>query len=329
MYRKFLFRTLLVFIGISVIYGIYIYLFYKRDISTNWIYGAYAKKELYAHSIKDKKIVFTGGSNVLMGITTAKIEKDLHIPCVNYGVHAGLRTSYIIYKTKQILKKGDIVIMPLEYSNINWDGSINDTLVGYLLARDKVYFDNLSLTRKIKMIYSITPYKIFKMYLSRIPSIRKKLLHSGYNVKTINKNGDETANKGNKYKHKFTHIKLPKQNLLSLKGIQEIISFAKWCKESGISFYLTYPNILQVKDFDTKKYIDYIKNLESVLAIYDVKLICKPEEAFFKENQMYDSKYHLNRQGNKSRTQYIIKILKEKVLKLKLKTRKKDGSSRW
>jgi hypothetical protein len=314
MYKNFLFKTLLVFIGLSIIYGMYIYFYYKRDISTHWIYGAYAKKELYAKSIKDHKIVFTGGSNVLMGITTKKIEEVLHIPCVNYGVHAGLRTSYIIYKTKQILKKGDIVVMPLEYSNINWDGSINDTLVGYILAKDKNYFDHLTWTRRIKMIYSITPYKIFKMYLSRIPSIKKKLLQSGYKLDSINKNGDETNNQGNKYKHYFTHIQLPKQNLLSLKGIEEIISFAKWCKNRGVSFYLTYPNILQIKDFNKKVYADYIDNLEKILLKYNVKVIGKPEEAFFKEEQMYDSKYHLNQKGNKIRTQYMLNLIERKVL---------------
>ena len=59
-------------------------------------------------------------------------------------MHAALEIDYILDRAKKILKPGDIVIVPLEYNVLLYDGSLNEVRARYVLLFDKDYYNSLS-----------------------------------------------------------------------------------------------------------------------------------------------------------------------------------------
>lgn len=117
----------------------------------NW----FVWKEKYAHSIEEQKLIVISGSNSLFSIQAGEIEKQLEIPTVNYGVHAGLGLKYLLHRSKKIINEGDVVILPLEYQMYQDDEPFGGEYNSFISAFDPHYFTNNSLVYKLKFIYSM------------------------------------------------------------------------------------------------------------------------------------------------------------------------------
>lgn len=88
-YSKYLIIFSLTFLLCSLLHiGLFYYNLGKPEPSIEQLNQRFLKKDNYAKSIKERKIMFISGSNTLFGVDTEKLEHALHIPVVNYGIHA-------------------------------------------------------------------------------------------------------------------------------------------------------------------------------------------------------------------------------------------------
>ena len=109
------------------------------------------------------------------------------------AIHAGLQTDYILYRTKKVLKPGDIVVLPFEYQMLTWNGEDDDTRTDYILTHDKeFFFSDLTLGQQLSMIYSISIKDFLKSIEQQLKTPSKSKNGEGYTSDTLNKNGDET-----------------------------------------------------------------------------------------------------------------------------------------
>ena len=270
------------------------------------------KKEKTAISIKGAKMVFGGGSATLFGIRTKDIQQQLGVPCVNMGIHQGLQIDYQLYSLKKVLKKGDIVILPLEYSCFIYDGELSDITIGYVITYDKEYLKHISIIKSLQYIASLSPINL----LNSIQIIKRKDINNRYDSYNLNDYGDETSNVGKpnldqEYKTAPPFGVLP-NSFIETKGLEEISKFNVWCKQHDIILYVTYANTLYYKDYDNHSYRNYFDKLAKYFADHHILTIGKPSDFFFSEDLCYDHPYHLNREGVTIRTQQLINML-EKV----------------
>src|ERR1700739_1843921 len=63
----------------------------------------------------NNRLIFVGGSNLNFGINSEEIEKELNLPVVNLGLHAGLGLDFILNEAMSEIKQGDIVVLSIEY----------------------------------------------------------------------------------------------------------------------------------------------------------------------------------------------------------------------
>jgi hypothetical protein len=185
------FMLILILLTISLFINFF---YYKVPNKTLYIFKCFEVKDKYAKSIKTKKIVITSGSNTLYGMETNLIEKELDIPVVNMAIHAGLKTDYILYRSKQILNKNDIVILPFEYENFNWNGDNTQTRTNFLLTHDKAFIaDSMNMYEIVKMLLPLSPLDTFESFKEQnLINIKEKEIGVGYTSLTLNHNGDET-----------------------------------------------------------------------------------------------------------------------------------------
>lgn len=309
--KNFLYITIISFVCITILSGVFNHVFYKVPQSTIWINNCFLKKDNYAKSISNNKIVFTSGSNTLYGMETETIEKELNIPVVNMAIHAGLKTDYILYRAKNILNKGDIIILPFEYENFIWDGEESDTRTKYVLTHDKNFFINeLNLKEKLSMLYSIKPSDLVFSILEQSKPAKEKPIGLAYTSITLNKNGDETYKSGTEKKlyNQQKPFELPLSEVTL--GLKKINEFNNWCIKNGIKLFVTYPNIIKQKSFSEDSYKDFFITLSEYFQKHNISIIGKATDSMYPVNYFYDTRYHMNKEGAKVRTNEFLSKLK-------------------
>jgi hypothetical protein len=321
------YKNFLILLSITfILFGFtYYYLSSKKVEVTDeliWIRYCLAKKHDYA-DIKGNKVIITGGSNVLFGMRTEQISNELHIPVYNLGVHAGLGIDFIINDAKKVLKKGDVVIMPLEYDHFQTDQRVTKLAFDYDNAFDKEQLNKISqidrYTYGFKFAFQVKPFDNIQLIIKSLQNSGKPLVENplGYNSNNLNKHGDQTNHPGVHDLSAFGPIGIP-ENFSETVGLKMMKDFNTWAKENGISLFITYPNTIYFKKYDTLAYKEYFNSLNKYFSDNHISTIGKPADFFYDEKYFYDTMYHLNDEGMTVRTTqftHMIENLKEiKVL---------------
>lgn len=293
--------------------------FFKMPLSMSWVYGAYEKKEKAALLIGEPKIVIAAGSSVHFGVNAQMIGEAFHRPSINYGVMALLDLDYIIYRLKRILKKGDLLIMPLEYEHYLYDSSARLSMQKkyHLLTFDQAFFYNhLSNFQKISTIYKIHPLMFIGSIYEQI-NVKKGQPSSGsYKIEDINEYGDETSNNPNIISvSKGLSMPKPTEESLVVLG-----KFHQWCKDRDIKLYLTFPNTAYFKDYELTEINKEIDRFIDVLTQRGLPVMGGPQDAMVPKELMFDTNYHLIKEGINLRTTRLINLMEKTMPNLFLQS---------
>ena len=80
-----------------------------------WIYDAQVvKHELLARNQDKNKLIFAAGSSAFFGIDSQRVEQALGMPTINLGLHIGRPVHFLLNEMTPYLKRGDVVVLPLE-----------------------------------------------------------------------------------------------------------------------------------------------------------------------------------------------------------------------
>lgn len=273
----------------------------------------YQVKDRYAQETKEPKLIIFAGSNVLFGVDTQRMQKELNYPVMNAGVHAAMH-EYDFYWAKKIIHEGDTVIMPLEYTFYETNGFYQEYL-SYIRSYDPGYLDTFSMKSKLKFMLKCNETDLLKDDIQQIIPFRQT--DSGYNGKYLNYNGDMTNNKvkdslseqdlrGMMSASPFTQAQIP-----SSESIKEITDFVQECQKKNVTVYAAWPSYLySQKSFsaeDEKK----IQNIIDFYTSLGVKVIGNYQDELYDLQDFYDTNYHLNARGKKKRTDHLIDLIRQ------------------
>ncbi len=307
--------TLLTLIAcIVIIYMALIFRYYRLPVSGLWINNCMKIKEDRIRKIQGNKIVFAGGSATLFGVRTLDIQKELGIPTVNMAVHAGLDIDYILERLKRSLREGDVVILPLEYELFSYDNVPSRVKLEYIFTYDRPYLRSLPLLDVCRFTLSVKMDSLLEaMRELGMKGYSEPPVGNGwtYSSGSLNENGDETYNSGNK-KFEAAIINIPLGEHRVRKGLQIIKEFSEWCRLHNIALYVSYANTVYHEDYEKDFYRDYFtKRLKSFMAQNNINILGEPYDFFFDKALFYDSYYHLNDIGMTIRTKKLTAMIRE------------------
>ena len=270
-------------------------------------------KDNYAQSIKNSKIIFASGSNTRYGVDTSKIEHTLKIPVVNYGISAPLKY-YILQRAKLHLHSGDIIILPLEYSFYDYQHlPVASEYAHYIIGSDSSQFKALPLSIKLNIISQVT---IRELLIATYRHIKPSPFVKASDC--LNINGDVTNN--------FVSKKTPANVLFSklndsvfknapvtADAQEELTSFIDYCHANNITVYAAWPNYLWKEKEFTGKDLDGIHAIEKFYHDHNVEILGNYTDCLYDAELFYDSEYHLNEEGKRIHTDYLINLLKDKL----------------
>jgi len=288
---------------------LHIYPDYKKE----YVAGIIPKMEKLK-SIKIKKIVIIGGSNAAFGIDSDLMERQLKIPVVNMGLHAGLPTKYLFEQVKPYLNKEDILILTSEYDSFigghRW-ANMNGTEVPKVATYD---FSGVRAIISDRTLFETTTTSIFntiKLYIKTYPLKGNKDTTSVYSLKAFKNDNlfERFINGEYKKEAVIQEHKLPIPNKNSL-TINELKKYKQYFDNQGVNFYLTPPVIVKgfYKENEISSFWEFLQYHTKIAMLNDEKNYTYDKQYFL------NTHYHTNYKGRKLRTKSLIKDIVNKGL---------------
>ncbi len=286
-------------------------------------------KQNLSQNLNGNKIIITSGSNSLFSINSKYIEEKLKYKVANLAFWADMDISFLYYQLIDIVKKNDIILMPLEYQYYNRTNLTENFIDAMMWIRKEDYIKKLAFTEYMNFIRTVNPSKVFNNALNQqnkkseftktnqlIKQRLADIYKDGYTManknEILNKSGTrEAMNIDNK------KIILDNFNIASVEISDHFIRYFKkistLAKSKNAKLILTYPSSYQnIKIFkENNKYGIMTKALKKNLNNKNILIECNPYQSFLSDRKLiYDTQYHANRLGALVRTINLVDCIK-------------------
>ncbi len=248
------------------------------------------------------RIIFVGGSNVSFGLNSQMIKDSLGLNPINTAISAGLGLAYMMDNTAKFIRQGDIVVLAPEYSHFYGDELYgSEPLLRTCLYSDELSFSDLRLEQKVSVLKKFLPYLFSKFQPIQYINVPKSGI---YTKKAYNKYGDVDCHwQMEQQVYTNTDTIVGAYEPVALQLVQE---FEAKVKARGGRLFLTFPSY-QYSTFvqDRKE----IKFLEEQFKQSGLSVLGSAERYAFPDSMMFNTCYHLLKEGLDLRTQYLIEDL--------------------
>jgi len=278
---------------------------------SNYLYE-YNHKVQLLDTVSQPRIIFLGGSSTAFNNDSRTIQDSTGYNIINCGLHAGLGIKIPLKDGLQYIKEGDIVVMQIEYANFfNGGNGEPETLPSFMVTTNWRYCRLLNLTQWKKLIQGI-PRENVRSLMNLAKTLANKNggnLHESkeyvYVKEGFNEFGDEV-----------NHLNFPGQKYTptgktNTKKVNP--DFIKW-----LSTYITYyekagAKIVMLPPSCIASYLpeSYNENIGNTLAEIQHPYLVHPSLMTVNDSCMFNTEYHLTKEGVRQNTQNIIKVLKE------------------
>ncbi|MDD4505230.1 MAG: hypothetical protein PHE60_02515 [Sulfurospirillaceae bacterium] len=288
----------------------------RPTLSSQWIADAYEHKTKLAQKIQGQKILIVAGSSSLFGLDSKALEQAYQIPVVNFSVNAGLLLPFVLLKSQEVLKKGDIVIMPLEYHFYTYDGIPNVQMIDQIFSREPSFFWKLSLKEQWHMLRLTSITQLYKGFLAKGG---QKTMIGPYGYANLDDHGDQTHTSKEEaiqwaYDWEALKKELPRhygQDAHNKEGWRWLKDYAQWAKEEGIHLIITPPTMM----FDPFYKNDpvekaFYEGLKVKVESLGISFVGDPYTYMYEREVYFNTDYHLTDIGRTIWTQALIKDLK-------------------
>jgi len=284
----------------------------RPTASSQWIADAYAHKTALTQKTIGRKLLIVAGSASLFGIDSKAFENTFGIPTINYGVNAGLLLPYVLLKSKTVLNKGDIVLMPLEYHFYTYDGTPNVQMIDQIFSRDPHLFWQLSLLEQCKMLWYISPKRIYEGFQAKGTP---KTMMGPYGYAHLNDRGDQTHTSEQEalqwaYDWEALKKELPRTYAKDghhTKGWKWLASYVAWAKENDITLIITPPTMMFDPYYqENPQERAFYEGLKAKVESLSVPFIADPYTYMYPREDYFNTDYHLTDKGRQKWTQALI-----------------------
>lgn len=274
-------------------------------VSKSLLFGKIKKDSLLKNSLSPK-IIFIGGSNLSFGLNSQIIKDSLKRNPINTAIHVNIGIKHMIDNTFQYIKKNDIVVIVLEYSHYYKDlNHGTEELLRSIVDINFKDIKHLNIYQIVNLIKYIPKYSLSKVDPTEYFNIIESEF---YSINSFNQFGDANAhwNEKRKIVKPYDEIK-GDFNLDVLNYIEE---FNNAISNKGAALLVSYPTF-QASSFDNN--IKQIKKVEDELINSGFELLGYPERYKMNDSLIFDTPYHLSKEGVDLRTQLLIEDIKKSI----------------
>jgi len=267
------------------------------------------------------KIILVGGSNVAMGIDSEMLERELKMPVVNTGLHAGLGLRFLFERVREYVYEGDIVIISPEYENF-FDDFYNGygPIIAGMTASLPDHIRYLSNFQQMKLLIT----SVNSVLSSKIYNISLLVMKNSGDDESFKEEMIYSRNSFNQWGDVVSHLKKNSPgispdkvyDLSSRNENNEVFHYFndvnRYIRGKGALMIFTFPPFAESCYRRNEKSIEIIH--QKIKHNSDIIIIDSPCD---KNDDIYffDNFYHLNAKGRMLRTRRLIKSLNKTIRK--------------
>lgn len=309
--KKFLIYTVSL-IGIVVFLMVSTLIFIPID--NNDYLCEFAEKIKLIKQTRKPRIIFLGGSNLAFGLDSRRIQDSLGVNVINMGLHAGIGMRFAMRSIESYIRRGDIIVLAVEYSNFYNDGcdGNSQTLTNLMLCSHWKGFCKLTFTQMLHVLagipvcswYNLNRLKVYLKTKSWNSSSSKEIY--SYQKSGFNKYGDEESHwnlKSNGVPNFICSVDKWKLNNSFLKWYFNEISLYK---KKGAAIFMLPPSLAQTS---VNKETIKIHKLIEIMAQHNIPYVISPYKMAVPDSMMYNTDYHCAKGGVILNTNRIISIM--------------------
>jgi hypothetical protein len=306
-----------------------------RIVSTeDWVDLMLSQKEKIASNTQqnDNRILILSGSNGLFGISAKTISQETGIKTINLCSHAGLGGDYILSRAEKLIRKGDIILLPMEYefylsSGISSDFKKYDTLSRFMISYDKISLKKVSIVSLLNFVFSNAfSGKGKKEYISYfhghlyrkdiLERLKQQSITDGcYSGLTFNEYGDETCNIGKKNIPVDPAVMrtaiVPSMTDIDPGGYIE--RFVQFTKAKGAIIVPLYPVSTYTNDYKDLAFQESAQTVKKFWEDRGIDFQDSLMDSLLPPSLMYNTYYHPTDIGRQKRTKSIIVLIKKQL----------------
>jgi hypothetical protein len=270
--------------------------------SKSLLFAKLNKDDLLKYT-EQPRIIFVGGSNLSLGLNSHMIKDSLKLNPINTAVNAYVGLKYMLDNVIQYVKDGDIIVLVPEYFHFYKD--YHDSSEELLRTVTEVNPEKIKLLNFTQLINTIP--LIPKYTLTKINPLEyvDTTVNDVYSVNSYNQYGDTEAHWG-KEKQDFIHYEINgKYNPSVMKAIKKFES--EIIKKNGV-LLISYPCY---QDISYLKSLVQISKIEEEYYKNGFTVLGNSKRYMFPDSMMFDTPYHLTKEGVDLRTTLFIEDFKK------------------
>lgn len=268
-------------------------LFAKRD------------KDVLLRDTPGPRLILVGGSNLSFGVDSQLLRDELGMNPVNTGLTASLGLKYMMDSTLPYVRRGDVVVVVPEYSHF-YGGRAHG---GEELLRTVIDVDRRSISTLTARQWANVARYLPKLALSKLwPGeyfFRQSAEPGVYERRSFNRYGDVSVH-WTRAREPFAPYE-PASGPFDETLIADIRKFEEQVLGRGALLYVSFPGF-QAASFANLR--GQIAEVETRLRESGLVLLGTPGRYALAEKYMFNTPYHLNKQGVDLRTRRLIADLR-------------------
>ena len=286
---------LLVLVSAVAFAGAWVFYALQKDAYVETYYAELPAKVDRLKDTKGPRVIVRGGSYAAFGIDSKLIERELGMPCVNFGLYAAFGLKPMLDLSLKHIHSGDIVVIAPEIS-----AQMYSTYCGYDYLLQAFEGEPLRLVT-LPLSYQTGLINKIPAYAKEAASLRQSGTASAgvYSLSSFDAYGDIIYPRPeNVMEMGYSRDNLPEidVSIVTDDFLSMINDYARSVRKKGASVYFAFcpVNALSVKDVDAAEKQAFTDALKNGL---DCPLLSPLEDHILDAGFFYDSNFHLNDTG--------------------------------
>ena len=260
------------------------------------------------------RIVIIGGSSVAFGTDSKRIKDSLAINVINFGLHAGIGVRYVLEDYLMYVRKGDLVLLQIEYANFyNGGNGSGSVWCQFMIATDWRRAGDLNFDQWYNLVLD-APSEV----VGNINRLLKYPIRKSWNSPSSGSSFRNSKEGYNEFGDEVDHWKYPSPGIKP-RGIVEEREidqdFMIWFKGILEQYEQKGARVMMVPPVNvtTNFKETWNPNVDTALKSINRPYVVDVGYMVLDDSCSFDGGYHVNKEGVRQNTDHLIEILRKKI----------------
>lgn len=314
--KKFLVKTIL---SLLILIVVNIVLLFAIPKDHNHFLCEYDHKVALFQETPQPRIILMGGSSIPYGVDTKMLIDSLHCNVVNFGLYGGIGIRLPMEDGLRYVKKGDLVVVQMEYHNFFNGGNGGDiAFIAFMASTDWKYLGRLNMAQTWNVIRGAPQLAIGN--LKRLASYP----WTGYmDTPEDNEVYTYTLSGFNEYGDEVSHYHYPSlstdlddlESGVDYRKETVIQEFVDWLGMTLRQYEAVGARIIMVPPVCVETFFEYVYNprISEELHRIGYDFVVEPSSMTQPDSCEFNTGYHMNKTGTERNTRRLLEILKKEL----------------